>query len=58
MTESQKENYEIIRQKMKLGPLFAPKHPRVEKLLRIFWTEEEAEILAQFNSCDIGEKNR
>lgn len=52
MIESQKDNYEIVRQKMKLGPIFAPKHPKVDKLLRIFWNEEEIEILAQFNSCD------
>jgi len=46
------DNYEIIRQKLKLGPLFAPKHKKVEELLRIFWSEEEAKLLSQFNSCD------
>ena len=50
MTES--DHYETIRQKLKLGPLIAPKHKKVEKLLRIFWNEEEAEILSQFNGCD------
>ncbi len=50
MTET--DNYEIIRQKLKLGPLYAPKHKKVDELLRIFWTEDEAKLLSQFNSCD------
>ncbi len=37
---------------MTLGPLFAPKIKKVESLLRIFWSEEEAKVLSQFNSCD------
>ncbi len=50
MTET--DYYEIIRQKLKLGPLYAPKHKKVDELLRIFWTEDEAKLLSQFNSCD------
>jgi len=50
MTET--EYYELIRQKLKLGPLYAPKHKKVEELMRIFWTEDEAKLLSQFNSCD------
>jgi len=50
MTES--DYYETIRQKLKLGLLFAPKHKKIDKLLRIFWNEEEAEILSHFNGCD------
>lgn len=45
------DNYEKVRQKLKLGAIYAPKHKKVEKLLRILWTEEEAEILALFNDC-------
>ncbi len=52
MTESEIDHYETIRQKMTLGPLYAPKIKKVEQLLRIFWSEEEAKVLSQFNSCD------
>lgn len=44
--------YEIIRQKLKLGDLYAPKHKKVFDLLKLFWNEEEAELLSHFNSCD------
>ncbi|MHA1150156.1 MAG: 4Fe-4S binding protein [Promethearchaeota archaeon] len=44
-------NYEKIRQKLKLGGIYAPNHKKVDQLLRILWTEEEVEILALFNDC-------
>ncbi|MHA1439552.1 MAG: 4Fe-4S binding protein [Promethearchaeota archaeon] len=49
---SEVDYYEIIRQKLELGPLFAPKHKKVEELLKIFWNEDEAKLLSHFNSCD------
>lgn len=44
--------YEKIRQKLTLGPIFAPKHKKVDELLKILWNEKEAEILSHFNPCD------
>ncbi|MFX0006529.1 MAG: 4Fe-4S binding protein [Promethearchaeota archaeon] len=38
MTEA--DYYEIIRQKLVLGPLYAPKHKKVVEFLKIFWNEE------------------
>ncbi len=32
--------YDIVRQKLVLGPLNAPKHRKVTKLLKVFWNEE------------------
>lgn len=46
------DNYELVRQKLKLGALYAPKHKKVEELLKVLWTEEEVELLAQFNGAD------
>ncbi len=44
--------YENVRQKLVLGPLYAPKHKSVLKLLKIFWNEEEIKILSQFETAD------
>lgn len=44
--------YEIVRPKLKLGPLFAPKHDVVYKLMKILWNEEEIRILANFKSAE------
>ena len=50
MTET--DPYEIVRRKMTLGPLYAPKHKSVMKLLKIFWNEEEINILSNFETAD------
>ena len=44
--------YEIVRPKLKLGPLFAPKHELVYELMKVFWNEEEIKILSYFKSAD------
>ena len=44
--------YDIVRQKMVLGPLIAPKHDKIIELLRIFWNEEEIKILSHFKKAD------
>ncbi|MFW9829250.1 MAG: 4Fe-4S binding protein [Candidatus Thorarchaeota archaeon] len=44
--------YEIVRQKLVLGPLTAPKHKKIIKLLKIFWKEEEIKLLSHFESAD------
>ncbi|MHA2130478.1 MAG: ATP-binding protein [Promethearchaeota archaeon] len=44
--------YEVVRQKLKLGKLYAPKHKKVIELLKIFWNEEEIKILSQFEGTD------
>lgn len=49
---SEIDPYEIVRQKMVLGPLYAPKHKSVMKLLKIFWNEEVINILSKFESAD------
>jgi len=40
--------YEQVRQNMVLGPLYAYKHKKIIKLLKIFWNEEEIKILSHF----------
>ncbi|MHA1143850.1 MAG: 4Fe-4S dicluster domain-containing protein [Candidatus Helarchaeota archaeon] len=42
--------YEIVRQKLAVGPLVAPKHQKIHDLLRVFWDEEVIKILAVFPS--------
>ena len=37
--------YETVRQKLVLGPLKAPKHRKVTKLMKIFWNEDEIKLL-------------
>ncbi|MFX1375326.1 MAG: 4Fe-4S binding protein [Promethearchaeota archaeon] len=44
--------YEIVRQKLSLGPLYAPKHKKINELLRILWNEEEIKILSFFKDAD------
>jgi len=44
--------YEDVRQKLTLGPLYAPNHKKIIELMKIFWTEEEIEILSHFDSAD------
>ncbi len=44
--------YEIVRQKLTLGPLSAPKHPKVIELLKIFWNEDEIKLLSHFPTAD------
>ena len=49
---SDTDNYENVRRKMVLGPLVAPKHKAVLELLKIFWNEEEIQILSHFEPAD------
>jgi len=42
--------YEIVRQKLQFGRINAPKHKKVYKLMKIFWNEEEIEIISHFNN--------
>ncbi len=44
--------YENVRQKLVLGPLNAPKHRKIIKLMKVFWNEEEIKILSHFESAD------
>lgn len=44
--------YEIVRQKLVLGPLSTPKHRKIKKLMKIFWNEEEIKLLSHFESAD------
>ena len=44
--------YELVRQKLMLGPLYAPKHKKVAELLKTLWNDEEIKLLSQFESCD------
>ncbi len=46
------EYYEMVRQKLVLGPLSAPKHPKVIELLKVFWDEEEIKLLSHFPPAD------
>ncbi|NVM02062.1 MAG: hypothetical protein HWN67_06980, partial [Candidatus Helarchaeota archaeon] len=38
--------YDIVRNKLRVGPIGAPKHKKVLEFLRIIWTEEEAKLLS------------
>jgi Pyruvate/2-oxoacid:ferredoxin oxidoreductase delta subunit len=44
--------YDVVRQKLVLGPLISPKHRKIIKLLKIFWNEEEIKLLSHFDSAD------
>ncbi len=44
--------YETVRQKLVLGPLYAPKHRKIKKLMKVFWNEEEIQLLSHFDSAD------
>ena len=44
--------YDIVRQKLVLGPLSSPKHRKVIKLMKVFWNEEEIKLLSHFDSAD------
>lgn len=48
---TQVDYYEIVRQKLQLGPIIAPKHKKIFELMKIFWNEEEIKILSQFNKA-------
>ncbi len=49
---SEVDNYEIVRQKLTLGPLTTPKHRKIRKLLKIFWNEKEINLLSHFGPAD------
>ncbi|MBA7713427.1 hypothetical protein ES703_122430 [subsurface metagenome] len=42
------DHYEQVRQNLVLGPINAPKHKKVIKLMQVFWNEEEIKILSHF----------
>jgi len=44
--------YDIVRQKLTLGPLKVPKHKKTIELLKTFWNKEEIKILSKFESAD------
>ncbi len=45
-TMSKIDYHEIVRSKLRVGPLGAPKHKKVMEFLKIIWTEEEAKLLS------------
>jgi len=46
------DNYEALRQKLCLGPLYAPKHKKVFELMKILWNEDEVKILNYLDDAD------
>ncbi|MFX1501685.1 MAG: ATP-binding protein [Promethearchaeota archaeon] len=44
------DNYEIVRQKLQIGRITAPKRKEIFKLMKIFWNEEEIKILSHFKN--------
>jgi len=40
--------YEQVRQNLVLGPINAPKHKKIIKLMQVFWNDEEIKILSHF----------
>ncbi len=49
---SEQDYYEIVRQKLKLGDLYAPKHEKIRELMKIFWNEKEIKVLSYFEAAD------
>jgi len=45
--------YEIVRQKLAVGPLQAPKHEKIFELMKIFWDEETIRVLSFFPNAQI-----
>ena len=45
---TQADYYEIVRQKLAIGPLQAPKHEKILELLKVFWDEETIRVLSFF----------
>ena len=41
--------YEQVRQNLELGPIHAPKHKKIMKLMKVFWDEDEIKILSHFD---------
>ncbi len=50
---SETDPYEIVRQKLTLGPYSADKHEKTYELMKLFWNKEDIEILAHFP--DVGQ---
>ena len=46
--ETKLDYLEIVREKLALGPLSAPKHEKTFELMKLFWDEETIKILAHF----------
>jgi len=40
--------YEMVRQKLTLGPVQAPNHPKIIELLKLFWDQETIKVLSYF----------
>ena len=51
-SNAQHEYYEMVRQKLKLGPFFSPKHKLAFEIMKILWNEEEIKILSYFENAD------
>ena len=47
------DHYEIVRQKLVLGPIHAPKHKKIIELMKVFWKEKEIKILSNFEKVGI-----
>ncbi|MHA1730263.1 MAG: ATP-binding protein [Promethearchaeota archaeon] len=45
---SETDYYEIVRQKIKLDPLYTPKNKKIFDLMKVFWNIEEIKILSHF----------
>ena len=40
--------YDIVRQKLTLGPIQAPNHPKIIELMKVFWDNETIKLLSYF----------
>jgi Pyruvate/2-oxoacid:ferredoxin oxidoreductase delta subunit len=49
---SEIDYYDVVRKKLVLGPLTAPKNRKIIKLMKIFWNEEEIKLLSHFENAD------
>jgi len=40
--------YDLVRQKLTLGPVQAPNHPKIIELMKVFWDQETIKLLSYF----------
>jgi Pyruvate/2-oxoacid:ferredoxin oxidoreductase delta subunit len=43
--------YELVRQKLKLGPIYAPKHKKILELMKLLWNEEDVKLLSYYDGA-------
>ncbi len=45
--------YDLVRQKLEIGALYAPKHKKITDLLKVFWDEDEIKLLSSYWALEL-----